>query len=212
MGLTPLLVLAVVVLVLVVRERAGAGGDVAQDRPGTVLLVAGYGGSTTALESLRVRLRAAGRSAEIVPPVGDNTGDLRAQARQLDAAARRAVADGAPSVDVVGYSAGGVVARIWVADLGGDELARRVVTLGSPHHGTEVAGLAAGLAAGACPPACRELVPGSDAAARPAGGAARAALDQHLDDGRRDRPAARLRAARGCGDRPSSSRCARTRA
>ena len=159
-GLAPLLVIAAVVLVLVLRDRA-AGGDVAQDRPGTVLLVAGYGGSTTALQGLQARLRASGRRVEIVPPVGDNTGDLRAQARQLDAVARRAVAAGAPSVDVVGYSAGGVVARIWVAELGGDGLARRVVTLGSPHHGTQVAGLAAGLAPASCPLACRELAPGS---------------------------------------------------
>jgi triacylglycerol esterase/lipase EstA (alpha/beta hydrolase family) len=156
-GLVPLLV--VVVAVVVVRQRNGHD-DVPQDRPGTVLLVAGYGGSTAALETLRQRLRDAGRTVEIVPPVGDNTGDLGAQAAQLDRAAERAVAAGAPSVDVVGYSAGGVVARIWVADHGGAARARRVVTLGSPHHGTQVAALGAGL--GGCPAACRALVPGSD--------------------------------------------------
>ena len=130
-----------------------------QDLPGTVLLVPGYGGSTTALERLAVTLRAQGRTAVVVPSPGDGTGDLREQARGVDAAARAAVAAGSPSVDVVGYSAGGVVARIWVAELGGDEIARRVVTLGSPHHGTDSARLAAVLAPGACPPACRQLVP-----------------------------------------------------
>jgi triacylglycerol lipase len=155
-GLVPLLV--VVAAVVVVRQRDGR--DVAQDRPGTVLLVAGYGGSTAALATLRQRLRDAGRRVEIVPPVGDNTGDLAAQAEQLAKAAERAVDDGAPSVDVVGYSAGGVVARIWVAEYGGDDVARRVVTLGSPHHGTQVAALGAGL--GGCPEACRALVPDSD--------------------------------------------------
>jgi pimeloyl-ACP methyl ester carboxylesterase len=155
-GLVPLLV--VVAAVVVVRQRDGH--DVAQDRPGTVLLVAGYGGSTTALATLRQRLQQAGRRVEIVPPVGDNTGDLAAQAEQLGKAADRAVDDGAPSVDVVGYSAGGVVARLWVAEYGGDDVARRVVTLGSPHHGTQVAALGAGL--GGCPAACRALVPGSD--------------------------------------------------
>lgn len=95
----------------------------------------------------------------VVRAPGNSTGDLRDQARGVDVAARAAVAGGAPSVDVVGFSAGGVVARIWVSELGGDELARRVVTLGSPHHGTESAQVAAALAPNACPEACRQLVP-----------------------------------------------------
>jgi triacylglycerol lipase len=156
-GLTPLLVVLAVVVVLRARDEAG---DVAQDLPGTVLLVAGYGGSTAALDDLARRLRDAGRRVEVVPPVGDNTGDLTEQARALGTVADRAVAAGAPSVDVVGYSAGGVVARIWVAELGGDDVARRVVTLGSPHRGTQVAAIGARL--GTCPPACRALAPGSD--------------------------------------------------
>ena len=41
-------------------------------------------------------------------------------------------------------------------------MARRVVTLGSPLHGAKIAGLGAALAPDACPPACRELAPGSD--------------------------------------------------
>ena len=69
---------------------------------------------------------------------------------------------GADSVDVVGYSAGGVVARLWVADLGGDAAARRVVTLASPHHGTDLAAVAVGLGPTACPVACQQLAPDSD--------------------------------------------------
>ena len=154
-------VVAVVVLATLAlrRDQGGATSAVPQDVPGTVLLVPGYGGSTTALERLAVTLRARGRTAVVVPSPGDGTGDLRAQAGGVDAAARAAVAAGSPSVDVIGYSAGGVVVRIWVADLGGDQVARRVVTLGSPHHGTDSARLAAALAPGACPAACRQLVP-----------------------------------------------------
>jgi triacylglycerol lipase len=126
-----------------------------------VLLVAGYGGGTTGLDSLARHVRATGRTVIVVPPTGNNTGDLRDQARAVDRVARAAVAAGAPSVDVVAHSAGGVVARIWVADLGGNRLARRVVTLGSPHHGTQLAALGAGLFAG-CPTACRQLAPDSD--------------------------------------------------
>jgi triacylglycerol lipase len=161
LGLLPVVVLVIVVAVVVVRGRT-TSVTVDPARPGTVLLVAGYGGSTRALDGLAGRLRATGRTVLVVPPVGDNTGDLREQAKSLDRSARAAIAAGAPSVDVVGYSAGGVVVRIWEADLGGAELTRRVVTLGSPHHGTEVAGLAAGLLAGSCPTACRQLAPGSD--------------------------------------------------
>jgi len=141
-----------------VRPRLAA---VPQDRPGPVLLVPGYGGSTTSLQVLAGRLRAAGRDASVVTLPGEGTGDLVAQARVLDAAARAAVAAGAPSVDVVGYSAGGVVVRLWARNLDGDGLARRIVTLGSPHHGTKVAALGAAFAPGACPTACQQLVPGS---------------------------------------------------
>jgi triacylglycerol esterase/lipase EstA (alpha/beta hydrolase family) len=63
-------------------------------------------------------------------------------------------------VDVVGYSAGGVVARSWVRDFGGASLARRVFSLGSPQHGTSVADLAVSVA-GRCPTACRQLEPDS---------------------------------------------------
>ncbi len=165
LGLLPLLVLILVVAGIAIHNRAGrstpAGTDVAQNRPGTVLLVAGYGGSTASLSELSRALTAAGRTVRIVPPVGDNTGPLRDQAEALDRTARAAIAAGAPSVDVVGYSAGGVVTRIWAAELGGADLARRVVTLGSPQHGTDVAGLAAGLLPGACPTACQQLAPSS---------------------------------------------------
>lgn len=167
MGLLPLLLIGVVVAVVLVRDKVrdnlGHGGaDIRQDRPGPVLLVAGYGGSTSSLAALGTALRAAGRTVQLVPPVGDNTGDLRAQAKVLDRTAQRLIDSGAPSVDVIGYSAGGVVARIWAADLDGAAVARRVITLGSPHHGTEIAQLAAGLLTSACPTACRQLAPGGE--------------------------------------------------
>ena len=127
--------------------------------PGPVLLVPGYGGGRVPLEALAARLRAAGREATVVRLAGDGTGDLREQARGLDAVAREALARGATSVDVVGFSAGGVVARLWAAELGGAHVARRVVTIGSPHRGTSLAGLAASLLPASCPEACRQLVP-----------------------------------------------------
>lgn len=131
-------------------------------RPGPVLVVPGYGGATAGLRPLAAAIRATGRDVRIVDLPGDGTGDLDAQAVALDRAARAALRrTGAVSVDVVGYSAGGVVARLWARDHGGAALARRIVTLGSPHHGTNLA-LLGSLVPGACPPACVQLAPGSD--------------------------------------------------
>jgi triacylglycerol lipase len=158
------LVLVALALLLAVRLLS-SGPDVQavpQDRPGPVLLVPGYGGNTSELQGLADALTRAGREVEIVPVGAGGTGDLRAEARRLQAAAGARLAAGAPSVDVVGYSAGGVVARLWVQELGGGSLARRVVTLGAPHHGTRVAAIGAAFAPSLCPTACRQLVPGSD--------------------------------------------------
>jgi len=157
-------VLVVLLGVLAVRA-VGLGrsdGPVDQARPGTVLLVPGFGGSQTALDQLAARLRAAGRTATVVSLPDNGTGDLILQAGTLDTAARRALDDGATSVDVIGYSAGGLVTRIWVDRFDSADRARRVVTLGSPLHGARVAANGAALGAVACPTACRQLAPGSE--------------------------------------------------
>lgn len=136
---------------------------VAQDQPGPLLLVPGYGGSTTALDVLATTLREHGRDVTVVQLPGAGTGDLREQMHLLDAVAREAARrTGSQSVDVIGYSAGGVVARLWVREHDGDSLARRVVTLGTPNHGTSIADFAAGIGSETCPLACQQLVPDSD--------------------------------------------------
>jgi triacylglycerol lipase len=155
-------VVATLAAVLVSRATAPAAAPVSQERPGPVLLVPGYGGSTVALQALADRLVAAGRDATVVPLPGTGTGDLAEAANALGEAADAAmVRSGAESVDVVGYSAGGVVARLWVAG-GGADVARRVVTLGSPHHGTSLADLALDVAPGQCPLGCIQLGSDSD--------------------------------------------------
>jgi triacylglycerol esterase/lipase EstA (alpha/beta hydrolase family) len=153
---------AVLVLTLVWRSSAPAAGPVAQERPGPVLLVPGYGGATGSVRPLADLLTTAGRDATVVSLPGDGTGDLNASADALGRAADAALArTGAASVDVVGYSAGGLVARLWVSD-GHADVVRRVVTLGSPHHGTSLADLARDVAAGQCPVGCQQMASDSD--------------------------------------------------
>lgn len=159
-GLILLVVLALVVTAIV-RSTSGSAEPVPQDEPGPVLLVPGYGGNLASLTPLVDALRSAGRAPVVVTPVGDGTGDLRAQADHLGQVAEEVRnKTGAASVDVVGYSAGGVVARLWVRDEGGS-LARRVLTLGSPQHGSSQAALGRDLSGG-CPLACEQLAPDSD--------------------------------------------------
>jgi triacylglycerol esterase/lipase EstA (alpha/beta hydrolase family) len=162
LAVTALLALAVGVVV-VIRiwpggVAGGSGGYPDQARPGPVLLVPGYGGSTGSLASLASAIRATGRTAVVVTLPDGGTGDLNGQATALQNAVRK-VKSG--SVDVVGYSAGGVVVRLWVDRYSGAHVARRVVTLGAPLHGTTLAGEGAAIAPDACPVACQQLTPGS---------------------------------------------------
>jgi len=166
-GVLVLAVVALIALFAVWQAQSGTGASVPQDEPGPVLLVPGYGGSTASLTPLARQLDAAGRDVVVVELVGDGRGDLRRQAQVLaDAAVAALDETGAASVDVVGYSAGGVIARSWVRDFGGAVVARRVVSLGSPHHGTDLADLGRGVTPDSCPVACQQLAPDSEFLAR----------------------------------------------
>jgi triacylglycerol esterase/lipase EstA (alpha/beta hydrolase family) len=162
-ALAVVVALAVVLAVLLVVRRDQPVEPVAQDEPGPVLLVPGYGGSTGSLQVLADALDEAGRDARIVRAEGSGTQDLRDQAADLRDAVDAALEEtGAPSVDLIGYSAGGVVVRLYVAELGGGSRVRRAVTLAAPHHGTDLASVAGSLGSEACPAACQQLDPDSD--------------------------------------------------
>lgn len=161
-----LLAVGALVVALVLTGSGPSGAPASEPReerpPGPVLLVPGYGGSTASVQPLADLLAAAGRDATVVPLPGDGTGDLRVAAEALGAAVTEALGrTGADSVDVIGYSAGGLVARLWAAD-GGADVARRVLTLGSPHHGTSLAALADNRIPERCPVSCQQMVPESE--------------------------------------------------
>jgi triacylglycerol lipase len=156
------LVVAVAVTGVVVGLRVSRGEpEPVAGRPGAVLLVPGYGGSTTSLDALAARIRETGRTATVVPLAGDGTGDLTVQARVLDGYVNQAFGAGSGPVTVIGYSAGGVVAWLWDVDYGGAARAGRIITLGSPLHGARIAAVGAGFDPAECPVACQQLVPGS---------------------------------------------------
>jgi triacylglycerol lipase len=133
----------------------------AQDALGPVLLVPGYGGGTGGVDPLAQRIRDTGREAVVVALPDGGVGDLARQADVVEQRVNEALAAGAPSVDLIGYSAGGVVVRLWAQQHDGAHKARRIVTLGSPHHGADIAGVGVVAVPGACPLACQQLAPGS---------------------------------------------------
>src|SRR6516225_3532844 len=159
------LVVAVVAVVIGVRVSRGQP-EPAAGRPGAVLLVPGYGGSTTSLGELAARIRLTGRTAVVVSLAGDGTGDLTVQARVLDGYVNRALGAGSGPVTVIGYSAGGVVAWLWDVDYGGQGRVGKIITLGSPLHGARIAAVGAAFDPGECPVACQQLAPGSALLAR----------------------------------------------
>lgn len=153
-------VLVVVIAVSLLRPGS-TPPPVPQDQPGPVLLVPGYGGGTDSLAPLAALVEATGRRAVVVDLPDGGVGDLHRQAERIAAVAEEQRRAGSPSVDVIGYSAGGVAARLWVREHGGASVARRVLTIGSPQHGTSQAALG-GQLAGGCPTACEQLAPDSD--------------------------------------------------
>jgi triacylglycerol lipase len=150
-------VLGVVAVAVAVGLGRPAGPGPLAPAETPVLVVPGYNGTPASVGTLAARLRAAGRRVEVVELPDRGTRDLRASARALGAAVERT---GAVRVDLVGYSAGGVVVRLWLADPVRALRARRVVLLGVPNHGTELAGAAAALDPGLCGSIC-QLAPGS---------------------------------------------------
>jgi len=111
-----------------------------------VLLIHGYGCNGGYWRPLREMLVREGISHDAVDlePV---TAGIDDYANAVEAAMHRLqTATGAPRVVIVGHSMGGLVARAWLRKYGAGAAARvaRVVTVGTPHHGTALASFGIG--------------------------------------------------------------------
>ena len=72
--------------------------------------------------------------------------DIRQFAEQVaEKVAEIRTLTGADKVILVGHSMGGLVARVYLYQLGGRTFVKKLITLGSPHEGTVLANLMAGM-------------------------------------------------------------------
>ncbi|RZA29778.1 MAG: alpha/beta fold hydrolase [Lysobacteraceae bacterium] len=140
-----------------------------------VLLLHGYGCNSGYWSHLLPRLDAA-RISHASVDLEPLTGDIDSYAPLVEHAAQALLAaSGADRLVIVAHSMGGLVARAWMRACGTGKVAR-LITLGTPHHGTCLAAFGLGLNAAQMrrlvrdePPECawlRALAGGEDAAAR----------------------------------------------
>jgi len=125
-----------------------------REGPRPIIVLHGYAMNRANFLPLAYRLSRAG----LGPIVGFEywtLGRTAAAARQLAWFVEHVQAlTGSPQVDLIGHSMGGVVARYFVTLGGGDGAVHRLITIGSPHGGTDVSRVGIGHAN-------RELVIGS---------------------------------------------------
>ncbi len=119
-----------------------------------IVLIHGYRCNRGTWVRLHAALRRAGWpvvTVNLEPPGASISSFSKQLARRVDEVL---LESGAERVILIGHSMGGLVARHYVARFG-DGAVRAVITLGTPHHGTEIARLGFGECA-------REMQPGSD--------------------------------------------------
>lgn len=109
------------------------GPPVEHDR--ALVIVGGFAGSIDFYTLLRRSYEAAGfRRVAVMPPVDNAFADIRVSAERLATMVRLLGGE----VDIVGHSEGGLMARWFVKELGGDDVVRHIVTLGTPNRGLPV--------------------------------------------------------------------------
>jgi triacylglycerol lipase len=109
-----------------------------------VLIVPGWLDTARELAALRIRLSSAGWSHVETLSFADPTGSNRQHAAEIDSVVAEMIArTGAPEVDIVAHSMGGLATR-WYLKTRPDAPVRKVVFMASPHRGTLSAVLAWG--------------------------------------------------------------------
>jgi triacylglycerol lipase len=142
-------------LIAVIAGAVALSREPAQRGPGVpVMLVHGYGGTPASMTTLATALRHEHRRVEAVALPDQGRADIDLEARVLAAAVDRT---GAAAVDLVGFSAGSIVVRTYVASDAGETRTRRVVLLGAPNHGADIASLAVSTDPTSCVDACQQL-------------------------------------------------------
>jgi len=105
-----------------------------------ILLVHGIVDNHTIFTVLERTLRRRGFRTVSSYDYGLLTRDIPAAARLLGAAVEKVVAEtGYERIHLVGHSLGGLIARYYVQRYGGDAYVHTLVTLGTPHQGTQLA-------------------------------------------------------------------------
>ena len=112
--------------------------------PRPIIVVHGYAMNRANFTVLACRLARAG----LGPVLGFEYWSLgktgTAAKRLADYVEAVRAATEADEVDVIGHSMGGVVGRYFVSLLGGDGIVKNLVTLGTPHAGTDVSAIGIG--------------------------------------------------------------------
>lgn len=133
---------------LVVSDPAAAGTP--------ILLVHGIMDNRSVFSVFAHALRRRGFGAVHAINYSVLTGDLRSAAHELRGHVERVCElTGSDKVHIVGHSLGGMIARYYVQRLGGSAVVDTLVTLGSPHSGSNAAYLLP-------TPLARQLRPGSE--------------------------------------------------
>jgi triacylglycerol esterase/lipase EstA (alpha/beta hydrolase family) len=113
---------------------------------------------------LKARLVADGYDAHIYGLPGSGLGDIADASADLAGYVDDLLAStGSDQVDLIGHSQGGLVARYYARNLGGDVTVDSLISLAAPNHGTAVANLLTLLGLGNClgVTACEQMAAGS---------------------------------------------------